>query len=341
MVRFEGLGALGACFAVDVRNLSEPVLCTTDYAIQWIRWDLQFLSVIGVLGGQASRPTREDKGRITMPFITVGVENSAPIDLYYEDHGSGSPVVLIHGFPLSGRAWERQERALLAAGRRVITYDRRGFGKSSQPSVGYDYDTFAADFDRLVTSLDLRGFDLAGHSMGGGEIARYLGTYGSERVRRAAIVSGVPPYLLKTPETPQGVPQEVFDEIQDALTADRLAYFTEWNKNFFNLDENLGSRISAEAVQDSWNSAVSASPAGTIACVRTWHTDFRADLSKIDIPVLVLHGTEDRILPIEACGARSHELIANSEYVPVKGAPHGLCWTHADEVNAQLLRFFK
>jgi len=276
-----------------------------------------------------------------MPFVTVGNENSMPIELYYEDHGSGRPVVLIHGFPLSGRAWERQERALLAAGRRVITYDRRGFGKSSQPTTGYDYDTFAADLDKLVTTLELRGFDLAGHSMGGGEIARYLGNYGTERVRRAVIISGVPPYLLKTPETPHGVPQEVFDEIEAALTADRFAYFTEWNKNFYNLDQTFGSRISEEAVRDAWNTAVSASPAGTIACVATWHTDFRADLPKIDIPVLVLHGTADRILPIEACGPRTHELIRGSEYAAIEGASHGLCWTHADEVNAELLRFFK
>jgi len=276
-----------------------------------------------------------------MPYVTVGQENSAPIELYYEDHGSGSPVVLIHGFPLSGRAWERQERALIAAGYRVITYDRRGFGKSSQPSTGYDYDTFAADLDKLLTALDLHEADLAGHSMGGGEIARYLGKYGSARIRRAVIVSGVPPYLLQTPQTPQGVPQEVFDQIAAAVTADRAAYFTEWNKNFFNLDQTLGSRISAEEVQDAWNTAVGASPAGTIACVPTWHTDFRADLPKIDIPVLVLHGTEDRVLPIEACGPRTHELIPGSEYVPIQGAPHGLCWTHADEVNAELLRFFK
>ena len=275
-----------------------------------------------------------------MPYVTVGTENSAPIELYYEDHGTGNPVVLIHGFPLSGRAWERQERALVAAGHRVITYDRRGFGKSSQPSAGYDYDTFAADLDKLVTALDLRDFDMAGHSMGGGEIARYLGSYGSARVRRAAIVSGVPPYLLKTAETPNGVPQEVFDQIEAALTADRGAYFTEWNKNFFNLDQTLGKLISPEAVQDAWLTAIGASPAGTIACVPTWHTDFRADLPKIEIPVLVLHGTDDRILPIEACGARTRELIAGSEYVAIDGAGHGLCWTHADEVNAELLRFF-
>jgi non-heme chloroperoxidase len=276
-----------------------------------------------------------------MPYLTVGQENSGPIQIHYQDHGSGRPVVLIHGFPLSGRAWERQERALLAAGYRVITYDRRGFGNSSQPVAGYDYDTFAADLDHLLTALDLHGVCLAGHSMGGGEIARYLGEYGSARIARAAIVSGVPPYLLKTPQTPHGVPQEVFDDIAAGLTADRAAYFTEWNKNFFNLDETLGKLISAEAVQDSWNIAVSASPEGTIACVPAWHTDFRADLAKIDIPVLVMHGTEDRILPIEACGARSHELIRGSEWVPVDGAGHGLCWTHANEVNAELLRFFK
>jgi non-heme chloroperoxidase len=276
-----------------------------------------------------------------MAFVNVGKENSMPIDLYYEDHGSGSPVVLIHGFPLSGRAWEKQERALLAQGYRVITYDRRGFGKSSQPTIGYDYDTFAADLDKLLVFLDLREVNLAGHSMGGGEIARYLGKYGTARVRRAAIISGVPPYLLQTPETPHGVPQAVFDQIEAALTADRFAYFTEWNKNFFNLDQSLGKRISAEVVQDAWDAAVSASAAGTIACVPTWHTDFRADLPRIDIPVLVMHGTEDRILPIEACGPRTHELIRGSEYVPIEGASHGLCWTHADEVNEELLRFFK
>src|SRR6516164_2748470 len=276
-----------------------------------------------------------------MPYVDVGTENSGAIELYYEDHGSGSPVVLIHGFPLSGRAWERQERALIAAGHRVITYDRRGFGKSSQPTTGYDYDTFAADLDNLVSALDLRGFDIAGHSMGGGEIARYLGTFGTERARRAAIISGVPPYLLKTPETPHGVPQEVFDQIEAALTTDRFAYFTEWNKSFFNLDETLGSRISTEAVRDAWRTAVGASPAGTLASVATWHTDFRADLAMIDIPVLVMHRTADRILPIEACGPRTHELVRGSEYVAIEGASHGLCWTHADEVNAELLRFFK
>jgi len=275
-----------------------------------------------------------------MPTVIVGQENSSDIEIYYEDHGTGQPVVLIHGYPLSGRAWDKQVPVLLEAGYRVITYDRRGFGRSSQPVTGYDYGTFAADLHRLVTTLDLHGFDMAGHSMGGGEVARYLGTYGSERVRRAAIISGIPPYLLRTPDTPDGVPQEIFDEIQAALTAGRLAYFTEWNKNFYNLDETLGTRISEEAVRDAWNTAAGASPAGTIACVATWHTDFRADLPGIGIPVLVMHGSADRILPIQACGPRTHELIPGSEYVVIEGASHGLCWTHADEINARLVRFF-
>ena len=276
-----------------------------------------------------------------MPFVTVGEENSMPIDLYYEDHGAGRPVVLIHGYPLSGRAWERQERALIAGGHRVITYDRRGFGKSSQPSTGYDYDTFAADLHKLIDKLDLWDFDMAGHSMGGGEIARYLGTYGTQKVRKAAIISGIPPFLLKTDQTPNGVPMEVFDELEGGLLHDRFTFFTEWNKNFYNLDGGDGSRVSAECVQDSWNQAVGASPAGAFACVSSWRTDFRADLPKINIPVLIMHGTEDRVLPIEACGPRTHALIPGSEYVPVQGASHGLCWTHADEINAELLRFFK
>ena len=274
-----------------------------------------------------------------MPIITVGQENSAPIELYYEDHGSGRPIVLIAGYPVNGRAWERQERVLLGAGYRTIAYDRRGFGGSSRPATGYDYDTFAADLDKLLTTLDLTDVTLVGHSMGGGEIARYLGTYGSSRVRSAVIVSGVPPFLLNTPEDPYGGPQELFDGIAAALRTDRFAYFTEWNKNFFDLDVNLGKRISPEAVQATWNTAVAASPTAAVDCVATWYTDFRKDLPKIDVPVLVMHGTADKILPIEATGARTHEMIKGSKYVTIEGAPHGLTWTHADEVNKHLLEF--
>jgi non-heme chloroperoxidase len=274
-----------------------------------------------------------------MPSVTVGQENSSPIAIHYEDVGSGQPVVLIHGFPLSGRSWEKQIPPLLDAGYRVITYDRRGFGQSSQPSVGYDYDTFAADLDKLIRELDLRDIVLAGFSMGGGEVARYLGSYGSERVSKAAIMSGVPPYLLKTPETPNGVEPNVFEEIQAAIAADRFAYLTAFYNDFYNVDEFLGTRISEEAVRDSWNVAAAASPIGTWSCPPTWHTDFRADLARIDVPTLVLHGTADRILPIEATGARTRELVTGSRYVVLDGAPHGCLWTHADEVNGALLEF--
>jgi non-heme chloroperoxidase len=276
-----------------------------------------------------------------MPYVTVGTENSAAVQIYYEDLGAGQPVVLIHGFPLSGRSWEKQSLALLAAGYRVITYDRRGFGRSSQPSSGYDYDTFAQDLHHLLTSLDLRDVVLVGMSMGGGEVARYLGHYGSGRVAKAAIISGVPPFLLQTPDNPDGVDKSVFDEILNDIAADRFAYQSKFLADFYNLDTFLGTRISEEVVRDSWNTAAGASPTGTAACVPTWYTDFRDDLPRIDVPVLVMHGDADRILPIGATGAKTHQGIKDSRFVVVPGAPHGLLWTHAEQVNAELLDFLK
>jgi non-heme chloroperoxidase len=280
-----------------------------------------------------------DRKEGVMPNVTVGQENSAPITIHYEDVGSGRPIVLIHGFPLSGRSWEKQVPALLGAGYRVITYDRRGFGDSSQPSFGYDYDTFTQDLHELITALDLHDVVLGGMSMGGGEVARYFGAYGSERVGAAAIISGVPPFLLKTPDTPNGLDQGVFDGIQAAIAEDRLAYLTGFLEAFFNTDVLLGKRVSEEVVRDSWNIAAGASPIGTWSCPPTWHTDFRDDLTHIDVPTLVMHGDADRILPIEATGARTHEAIKGSRYLVVEGAPHGLLWTHADEVNRALLDF--
>ncbi len=274
-----------------------------------------------------------------MPYVPVGEENAAPIKLHYEDVGSGRPIVLVHGFPLSGRSWEKQVPALLQAGYRVITYDRRGFGGSSQPSFGYDYDTFAQDLHELVTALDLHDIVLGGMSMGGGEVARYFGSYGSERVSAAVIISGVPPFLLKTPETPNGLDQSVFDGIQAAIAKDRLAYLTDFLAASFNTDVLLGKRVSDEVVRDSWNIAAGASPIGTWSCPPTWHTDFRGDLTHIDVPTLVMHGDADRILPIEATGTRTHEAIKGSRFVVVEGAPHGMLWTHADEVNRALLDF--
>jgi non-heme chloroperoxidase len=274
-----------------------------------------------------------------MPYITVGKENSGSIDLYYEDHGSGKPVVLIHGYPLSGASWEKQVAVLLAAGHRVITYDRRGFGQSSQPTTGYNYDTFAADLHQVVTHLELHDFALVGFSMGGGEVARYLGKYGSKGVSKAVIISGVPPYLLKTDDNPEGVDGSVFEGIEKAVTGDRYAFFTEFFKNFYNTDLLLGKRVSEQAVQASWNLAAGASATASLACVPTWHEDFRSDLSGIDVPTLVIHGDADRILPIAASGRRTAQLIKGARLVVVKDGPHCITWTHADEVNRELLEF--
>ena len=276
-----------------------------------------------------------------MGRITVGQENSDNIDLYYEDHGTGKPVVLIHGWPLSGASWERQVGALLNAGHRVITYDRRGFGDSSKPTSGYDYDTFAYDLQRVVTKLDLRDFALVGFSMGGGEVARYLGTFGSELVSKAVFISSVPPFLLKTDDNPEGLDKSVFDGIQKAIVADRPAFLSTFFKDFYNVDVLGGTRISDQAVQSSWNVAARASAKGTLDCVPTWGTDFRKDLQKISVPTLVIHGDADRILPIAATGIRTNKAVKGSRLVVVEGGPHGINWTHADKVNPELVDFLK
>lgn len=274
-----------------------------------------------------------------MPYVTVGKENSGNIDLYYEDHGSGQPVVLIHGYPLSGASWEKQVPALLAAGHRVITYDRRGFGRSSQPAIGYNYDTFAEDLYKLVTHLDLRDFALVGFSMGGGEVARFLGKYGSKGVRRVVFISSVPPFLLKTSDNPEGVEGSVFQGIQKAVASDRCAFFTEFFKNFYNSDVLLGKHVSEQVIQANWNVAVGSSAIASLACVETWHEDFRKDLTRVDVPALVIHGDADRILPISASGHRTAKLIKDARLLEVRDGPHCITWTHADEVNAALLKF--
>jgi non-heme chloroperoxidase len=274
-----------------------------------------------------------------MPYVNVGKENSSDINLYYEDHGSGKPVVLIHGYPLSGASWEKQLPVLLDAGHRVITYDRRGFGKSSQPTTGYNYDTFAEDLHKLVTQLKLRDFALVGFSMGGGEVARYVGKYGSKGVSKAIIISGVPPFLLKTPDNPEGVDGSVFEGIQKAVIADRYAFFTEFFKNFYNTDLLLGKRVSEQTVQASWNVAAGASATASLACVPTWHEDFRNDLGRLDVPTLVIHGDADRILPIAASGLRTAKLIKGARLAVVKDGPHCVTWTHAEEVNSELVNF--
>lgn len=275
-----------------------------------------------------------------MPYVTVGKEHSADIELYYEDHGSGKPVVLIHGYPLSGASWERQVSALLDGGYRVITYDRRGFGKSSQPTEGYHYDTFAEDLHKLITHLKLeQKFSLVGFSMGGGEIARYFGKYGSNGVSKAVIIGGVPPFLLKTNDNPDGVDGSVFDGIKKAVARDRYAFFTEFFKNFFNADLLLGKRVSEEVLRACWNIAAGASATASLACVSTWYEDFRQDLHRVDVPTLVIHGDSDRIVPIEAAGQRTAKLIKGAQLVVVKGGPHCIPWTHAEEVTSALVSF--
>jgi pimeloyl-ACP methyl ester carboxylesterase len=274
-----------------------------------------------------------------MPYITVGKENSGEIDLYYEDHGAGTPVVLIHGWPLSGAAWEKQVPALLGAGYRVITYDRRGFGRSSRPAKGYTYDTFARDLDKLMTILNLNDAVLVGFSMGGGEVARYLGTIGSRRVSKAVFVSAIPPFLLNAPNNPEGIDSSVFEGIRQGIIADRPSFLTQFFRNFYNVDVPGPALITDEALRLSWMIAATASPGGTLECVTAWLTDFRNDLKTISIPTLIVHGDADRICPISVTGKRTHEAIPGSRLVVVEGGPHGLNWTHAAQLNKALLDF--
>jgi non-heme chloroperoxidase len=274
-----------------------------------------------------------------MPTVTVGKENSADIEIYYEDHGTGQPVVLIHGYPLSGRAWDKQVPVLLEAGHRVITYDRRGFGKSSKPASGYDYDTFAADLAALIDELDLRDTTLIGHSMGTGEVTRYLGRYGSTRVTRAVLISPIPPFLLRADDNPEGLPASLFEDFMKEARADDPAWMKGFLENFYNFDEFQGTLVSDQAFQASWNIAVAASAIAAVQCIRTWETDFRGDLPKIDVPVLVVHGDADRTLPYEKTAARLPGLIEDMELVTIEGGPHAIAWTHVLQVNRAILQF--
>jgi non-heme chloroperoxidase len=276
-----------------------------------------------------------------MPSITVGTENSGAIDLHYEDHGTGSPVVLIHGYPLSGRAWDKQVPMLLDAGRRVITYDRRGFGQSSQPSFGYNFDTFAADLTMLMEKLDLHDVVLVGHSMGTGEVTRYLGSYGSARVSKAVLISPIPPFLLQTSDNPEGLPASLFDGFVHTAAADPPAWMKGFLDNFYNIDVFRGNKVSDEAYRASWNIAAAASAIATVACIPTWETDFRADLPKIDVPVLVIQGEADRILPFPNTGKRLPGMIKDMELMAIQDGPHAISWTHSDQVNHALQDFLK
>ncbi|MGC4005945.1 MAG: alpha/beta hydrolase [Pirellulales bacterium] len=254
-----------------------------------------------------------------MPKFEVGRENSGAVELYYEDHGSGKPVLLIHGFPLNGASFEKQTAALLNAGKRVLFYDRRGFGKSSQPTVGYDYDTFAADLHKLIEQLDLHDLTLVGFSMGTGEVARYLSAYGSARVSKAVFIAPIPPVAAQAPGNDDGVPSAAFADIQAGIAADRPAFLEGFFKNFYNVGL-LSKPISSAALHASWVTAIGASAYATYHCVETWKTDFRADLPKIKIPTLVIQGDADKILPYEVTGKRLAAAIPGAKLVTVSGA---------------------
>jgi non-heme chloroperoxidase len=279
-----------------------------------------------------------------MSFVTVGQAEGQDIQVFVEDYaplaeGTGQTVVLIHGYPLDGRSWEKQIIALLKAGYRVVTYDRRGFGRSSQPTTGYDYDTFAADLNAVLEALDLTDVVLVGFSMGTGEVGRYIGIYGTERVAKAAFLASLEPFLLQTEDNPAGVPAEVFNGIKATAAADRFSWFDTFYHDFYNLDENLGKRVSEAVVRANWNTAVGASWYAASAVVPSWLTDFRADIPRIDVPALIVHGTSDNILPIDSTGREFSKALPQATYVEIEGAPHGMLWTHADEVNNLLLDF--
>ena len=275
-----------------------------------------------------------------MAYVQVGNENSAPVELYYEDHGSGSPVVLIHGWPLSGRSWENQVPALVDAGHRVITYDRRGFGHSSQPWTGYDYDTFAADLDALLEHLDLSDVTLVGFSMGGGEVVRYIGRYGTARVSRAVLAAAVPPYLYKSEDNPEGgLDDATIQQFQDGVRSDRIAFLDGFTTSFFTAGDQ-SDLISEPTRLYNREIAAFASPKGTLDCITAFgRTDFRDDLARVTVPTLVIHGDSDAIVPFEISGKRSHETIEGSSLVLIEGGPHGINATHAEQFNRALLDF--
>lgn len=274
-----------------------------------------------------------------MSTIIVGQENSTPIELSYEDHGDGPPVVLLHGWPVDSRSWEPQLHPLLAAGYRVVTYDRRGFGRSSRPTAGYDFDTLATDLSALLEHLDLRGATIVGFSLGTGEVARYIGRYGTARLAAAVFIESLAPSFAKSADNPWGVDPAGVQAVQQAILDDRYAWITGLVNDFLNLEDNLGKRVSEETVRAIVNASAEASPYATWACPQGWLDDFTADIARIDVPTLVLHGTADRILPIDGQGRRLHAALPAARYVEIDGGPHVMAVTHAAEVNRELLAF--
>src|SRR3954462_2807754 len=268
-----------------------------------------------------------------MGTVNVGSENSTPIELYYEDHGTGTPVVLIAGWPLDSRSWEPQLAPLLDAGHRVIAYDRRGFGRSDRPAVGYDFDSLAGDLDKLLTTLDLRDVTLVGFSLGTGELARYVGTHGTGRLRSCVIIESLAPTFAKSADNPTGVDDAGVSAVQQAIVDDRFAWLTGLLGDFLNLDDYLGKRVSEDTVRALWNAGAEASPEATWACPAGWLEDFSQDIQRLEVPTLVLHGTADRILPIDGQGRRLHAALPHARYVEIEGGPPVNAGSHQDDDN--------
>ncbi len=276
-----------------------------------------------------------------MPYVTVGQENSGDIRIYYEDHGAGPAVVLVHGYLADAQSWEKQETALLTAGYRVIAYDRRGSGSSSRPAGGYDYDTLAADLKSLLEKLDLRDSVLVGACSGTGEVTRYLGSYGQRRVRAAALLAPVPPGLLRPDTDPDGTDPSALEDFLAELAADRPAAVKSYLDLYYNLDLLGGSRVSDQAWQNSFHVAIRVSPAAARGCAAAWREDFRADLARISIPVLIVQGGRDRVMPPPAAGTRLADMLADARLVVIPEGPRAIIWTHAAEVNQALLSFLR
>ena len=272
-----------------------------------------------------------------MPYITKDIDKNYSI--YYEDFGQGQPIILIHGWPLSGKSWELQVSALLNAGYRVITYDRRGFGKS-QPSLGgYDYNSLTDDLLEIITQLDLQNVVLVGFSMGGGEVVRFLTNHGSENIDKVALISSIIPLVKQKQDNPNGVPESDLNQILENLKKDRVTFLESFHKNFYNYGL-LSQSVSQAQLNYDWSIASQASPIATIKCAESWaNTDFRPELKNVTVPTLIVHGDDDKIVPIATAGELAAKGIANNQYYVIASAPHGLNVTHADELNQILINF--
>lgn len=272
---------------------------------------------------------------------TKNEEKGNKIKLFYEDYGEGQPVILIHGWPLSHRMWEYQVEKIVDAGFRCISYDRRGFGDSDKPWDGYDYDTLASDLNDVITALGLSDTIIVGFSMGGGEVARFIGKYGTANVSKAALISAVPPFMLKTDDNPDGLEKEVFEGFKEEIRKDRAGFLAGFGDKFYNYDKNKD-RTSKDQKHYDWSIACKASSKATLDCVDSFGlTDFREDLKQFDVPTLIVHGDDDEIVPIDIAGKKSKDLVKDNTFEVIKGAPHGLVMTHKKEFNEILLRFLK